>query len=79
MAVTLDAGSVRFEPAGPHGTTVKIMMQYDPPAGPVGVAFANILGEDPDTRSKRICGVLKRSWRRQSFRPWHRRPRDKSP
>jgi uncharacterized membrane protein len=23
------------------------MMQYDPPAGPVGVAFANILGEDP--------------------------------
>jgi uncharacterized membrane protein len=23
------------------------MLQYDPPAGPVGVAFANILGEDP--------------------------------
>jgi uncharacterized membrane protein len=41
------AGSVRFEPAGAQGTTVKVMMQYDPPAGPVGVAFANILGEDP--------------------------------
>jgi uncharacterized membrane protein len=41
------AGSVRFEPAGAHGTTVKVMVQYDPPAGPVGVAFANILGEDP--------------------------------
>jgi uncharacterized membrane protein len=23
------------------------MMQYDPPSGPVGVAFANIFGEDP--------------------------------
>jgi uncharacterized membrane protein len=41
------AGSVRFEPAGSRGTTVKVMLQYDPPAGPVGVAFANILGEDP--------------------------------
>ena len=42
------AGSVRFEPAANgHGTNVRVMLQYDPPAGPVGVAFANILGEDP--------------------------------
>ena len=42
------AGSVRFEPAAHgQGTNVRVMLQYDPPAGPVGVAFANILGEDP--------------------------------
>ena len=42
------AGSVRFEPsANGQGTHVRVMLQYDPPAGPVGVAFANILGEDP--------------------------------
>jgi uncharacterized membrane protein len=43
-----NAGSVRFQsvPDG-QGTEVRVMLQYDPPAGLVGVAMAKILGEEP--------------------------------
>jgi uncharacterized membrane protein len=43
-----NAGSVRFQsaPEG-QGTEVRVMLQYDPPAGLVGVAMAKILGEEP--------------------------------
>ena len=30
-----------------QGTEVRVMLQYDPPAGLVGVAMAKILGEEP--------------------------------
>ena len=43
-----NAGSVRFlqAPNG-RGTEVRVMLQYDPPAGLVGAAMAKVLGEDP--------------------------------
>jgi uncharacterized membrane protein len=54
------AGSVRFEPAAyGQGTNVRVMLQYDPPAGPVGVAFANILGEDPGHQIEEDLSRLK--------------------
>jgi uncharacterized membrane protein len=44
-----NAGSVRFErSADGRGTDVIVMLQYDPPAGLVGVAMAKILGEEPE-------------------------------
>jgi uncharacterized membrane protein len=43
-----NAGSVRFHPApNGQGTEVRVMLQYDPPAGLIGVAMAKILGEEP--------------------------------
>jgi uncharacterized membrane protein len=43
-----NTGTVRFEPAPPgRGTIVRVMLQYDPPAGPIGVAFAKLFGEEP--------------------------------
>ena len=43
-----NAGSVRFQSAPDgQGTEVRVMLQYDPPAGLVGVAMAKILGEEP--------------------------------
>jgi uncharacterized membrane protein len=43
-----NAGSVRFQAAPDgQGTEVRVMLQYDPPAGLVGVAMAKILGEEP--------------------------------
>jgi uncharacterized membrane protein len=45
------AGAVRFEDApGNRGTVVRVEMKYDPPGGPVGVALAKALGEEPDTQ-----------------------------
>lgn len=43
-----NAGSVHFEesPRG-HGTKVSVIMKYDPPAGPLGIAFARLFGEAP--------------------------------
>jgi len=42
------SGFVRFqaEPQG-RGTAVKVVMEYSPPAGVVGAAFAKLLGESP--------------------------------
>jgi uncharacterized membrane protein len=43
------AGSVRFERApGDRGTVVQVRLQYNPPGGRIGAAFARILGEHPD-------------------------------
>lgn len=43
-----NAGSVRFEPApAGRGTEVKVNLEYDPPAGALGMAFAKLLGEEP--------------------------------
>jgi uncharacterized membrane protein len=44
----VSAGSVHFEP-GPvgRGTVVRVKLQYDPPGGKLGAAFAWAFGEDP--------------------------------
>jgi len=43
-----NSGNVRFEPApGGRGTVVKVEMQYDLPAGPLGAAIAKLHGEEP--------------------------------
>lgn len=40
-------GVVRFEP-GPHGTVVRVELDYRPPAGALGVALAKLSGKSPD-------------------------------
>ena len=40
------AGSVRFE-GTERGTTVKVNMEYRPPAGKVGVGLAKLFGQEP--------------------------------
>jgi uncharacterized membrane protein len=40
------AGAVEFEPSD-GGTHVRVRMQYNPPAGAIGHAFAKLLGRDP--------------------------------
>jgi uncharacterized membrane protein len=44
-----NAGSVNFRelPAG-RGTEVKVVLEYEPPAGKLGVAVARLFGEEPD-------------------------------
>jgi uncharacterized membrane protein len=43
------AGSVHFEAAaGGRGTTVKVVLKYDPPAGKAGALVARLLGEAPE-------------------------------
>jgi uncharacterized membrane protein len=44
-----NAGSVHFEPVrdGHHGTELRVVLRYDPPAGVVGAAISKFLGEDP--------------------------------
>lgn len=44
-------GHVRFEDApGGRGTIVSVSMQYHPPAGSMGAAFAKLFGEEPGTQ-----------------------------
>ena len=43
------AGSVRFEQAtGGRGTTVRVVLKYDPPGGALGSAVARLFGENPE-------------------------------
>lgn len=41
------AGSVRFEQDGEFGTCVTVRLQYNPPAGKAGAAFAKVMGDSP--------------------------------
>jgi len=42
------AGSVHFNAAPDgHGTEVRVILKYDPPAGKLGVAVAGLLGHSP--------------------------------
>ena len=45
------AGSVHFDeqPDG-RGTTVRVRLQYDPPAGKLGAWVARLLGEEPSVQ-----------------------------
>jgi uncharacterized membrane protein len=43
------AGSVHFDPApGGRGTEVRVILNYEPPAGQVGAMLAKLFGEDPE-------------------------------
>lgn len=43
-----NAGSVHFEPlSGDRGTRVTVVMQYEPPGGPIAALFAKLFGEEP--------------------------------
>jgi len=53
-----NSGSVRFERApGARGTELRVQLQYRPPAGPLGRAFAWLFGEEP---SQQIAEDLRR-------------------
>jgi uncharacterized membrane protein len=46
-----NAGSVHFTTApGGRGTVVKVVLEYNPPAGKAGMLVAKLFGEDPDTQ-----------------------------
>ena len=47
------AGAIRFEPnTGDRGTVVTVEINYEPPAGMVGVTIAKLIGQDPDSMTK---------------------------
>ena len=46
-----NAGSVHFRSApGGRGTELRVILEYEPPAGKVGVAIAKLFGEEPDVQ-----------------------------
>ncbi|MCS6296870.1 MAG: DUF2892 domain-containing protein [Nitrospira sp.] len=48
------AGSVRFKPLdGESQTQVTVTLQYDPPAGAIGAAIADLLGQEPGQKIAR--------------------------
>ena len=56
------AGSVHFKPLrGNQATIVRVELQYLPPAGAVGAAFAKLMGNDPDKQVKEDLARLKQA------------------
>ncbi len=57
-AATDHAGSIRFQPGpGGRGATVKVLLQYDPPAGALGSVLARLFGKEPE---RQVCEDLLR-------------------
>lgn len=56
-----NAGSVQFKEApGGRGTIVKVVINYDPPAGNVGIAIAKLFGEEPSQQIEEDLRRFKR-------------------
>jgi uncharacterized membrane protein len=55
------AGSVHFKSAAEGGTDVHVELQYLPPAGKVGAAFAKLMGTDPANQVKEDLKRLKQA------------------
>jgi uncharacterized membrane protein len=58
-----NAGSVRFTQApGDRGTELRLEMEWEPPAGPLGKSFAHLFGGDPqlivDTDLRRFKATM---------------------
>lgn len=47
-ATVPNAGSVHFDDAGGRGTVVRVVLEYQPPAGRVGQLVAKLFGEEPE-------------------------------
>lgn len=56
-AQVANAGSVRFSPAPGGGTTLRVVIEYLPPAGALGRALARLFGEEP---SQQVSDDLRR-------------------
>lgn len=57
-AQVANAGCVRFQPApAGRGTVVRVMFDYEPPAGALGAAVAWLFGEEPN---QQVAGDLRR-------------------
>jgi uncharacterized membrane protein len=55
------AGSVHFQAMGPGaGTRVTVSLKYDPPAGKLGVALAQMLGQNPAKAIEEDLGRFKK-------------------
>jgi len=66
------AGSVRFEQAhGAGATTVRVSLEYQPPAGKIGVGLAKLFGEEPqqlvDNDLRRFKDLMERGEQGQEF------------
>ncbi len=55
-----NSGRVSFRPAaGNRGTEVRVILEYQPPAGEMGAAFAKLLGEEPGQQVREDLRRLK--------------------
>lgn len=63
------AGSVWFKDAPQGGTEITVELQYNPPAGTLGAAFAAICGNEPGMLIARDLGRLKRILETSDFMP----------
>jgi len=63
------AGSVWFHDAPQGGTEISVELQYNPPAGTLGAAFAAIWGEEPGMQIAKDLRRLKRILETSDFMP----------
>ena len=54
-----NAGSVHFDDAAGGGTMLRVVLDYEPPAGRTGRVIAQMFGEDPDTQVREDLATFK--------------------
>ena len=61
-ATVPNAGSVHFTPApGGRGTEVRVVLEYQPPAGKLGALVAKLFGEEPDVQVREYLRRFKQT------------------
>jgi uncharacterized membrane protein len=73
----VSAGSVTFRRLPGHSTEVRVLMQYDPPAGRLGAAFASLAGAAPEAMMREDLRRLK-EWLESGANGMPRRPANRS-
>jgi uncharacterized membrane protein len=68
-AAVASAGSVRFDPADDGTTTVTVTMQYNPPGGKAGAAFAWLTGHGVSARLREDLDRLRQLMESSDARP----------
>ncbi len=69
-AAVSTAGSIRLtRPADGKGTRVSVTLEFDPPSGPLGKAFAELLGEMPSQTTREQLNRLKQMLETQEPSP----------
>ena len=70
-----NAGSVHFSDApGGHGTEIRVLLEYDPPAGRLGMVVARLFGEEPDRQVREDLQRFKASMEATAAPPTATRP-----
>lgn len=73
------AGSVHFRELPGQGTEVRVVLNYEPPAGPLGTMIAKMFGQEPELQIEESLKTFKRFMERGEGSTFEGQPQQREP